>query len=213
MLTGHHIEQFTYNESWHLPWLHTTVWHSRCSIFSDVSSFLGWVIWFLNVVPQSSWLWLSLGQVLFWMQLRLNIWQHWGLHRRTENKQLHKNREVCPWCIKEEWGALLAGSDVQTSDVTLWSWPPGCWVWSAQQWRSVTHSQGSSLTPSSSARLKNLTPKPEISCTNLFHATTLMMGLHLTLMTLFIYLIFQPQFGQKGWVCEKRNTAVHFTAW
>lgn len=36
-------------------------------------------------------------------------------------------------------------SDMQTSDVTLWSWPPG--VWSAQQWRSVTHSRGSDLHP------------------------------------------------------------------
>lgn len=38
-------------------------------------------------------------------------------------------------------------SDVQTSDVSLWFCPPGCWLWPAQQWRSVTPSQGSDLHP------------------------------------------------------------------
>lgn len=84
------------------------LYDSRCNIFSDVSSLLGWMIEFLNIVPQSSWQRLSPGQVLFWVQLRLNIWQHWELHRSTANKQLYKGRQVCPWCIKEQWGGLLA---------------------------------------------------------------------------------------------------------
>lgn len=108
---------------------------------------LYWDGCFLNVVPQSSWQRLSPGQVLFWVQLHAAEYMTALRAAQEDRKQTPQKQRSVSLMYKGGVRRPSRWSDVQTSDVTLWFWPPGCWVWSAQQWRSMPHSQGSDLHP------------------------------------------------------------------